>query len=340
MKIIVDCMSGDNAPLEIVKGAIAGANTHDTDVLLVGDENAIRKIIRENELSETRVSIYHTPDDPVLMTDEPGCVVKDKKDSSMGVALRLLAEGKGDAVISAGNTGALFTGATLIVKRIKGIRRAALGAIVPITKPMLIVDSGANVDVLPEHLVDFAFMGNLYMKKVAMVKDPKVGLINNGEEEKKGTELYVQTHQLLKKADLNFIGNIEGRDVPSGVADVIVCDGFTGNIVLKLCEGFGLFLKKTLNQMFKRNAVTKMGAVFVSDSIKDLKKQMDYSEHGGAPFLGISKPVIKAHGSSNARSISFCILQAKNYARSGMINEIYQMAQERSKAAKTENNEK
>ncbi|MBE6623656.1 MAG: phosphate acyltransferase PlsX [Ruminococcaceae bacterium] len=336
MKIIVDCMSGDHAPLEIVKGAIAGANAHDTDVLLVGDEHVIRKIIRENALSEQRVSIYHTPDDPVLMTDDPGCVVRDKKDSSMGTALRLLAEGKGDAVISAGNTGALFTGATLIVKRIKGMRRAALGAIVPITKPMLIVDSGANIDVLPEHLLDFALMGSLYMKKVAMVKDPKVGLINNGEEEKKGTELYVKAHQLLKNADINFVGNIEGREVPSGVADVIVCDGFTGNIVLKLCEGFGLFLKRTLNQMFRRNTVTKMGAVFVSESIKKLKKQMDYSEHGGAPFLGISKPVIKAHGSSNARSISFCVLQAKNYAASGIIDEFYKLAQDKDKYIKGE----
>jgi glycerol-3-phosphate acyltransferase PlsX len=181
-------------------------------------------------------------------------------------------------------------------------------------------------------------MGNLYMKKVAKVKEPKVGLINNGEEEKKGTELYVKAHQLLKNANLNFIGNIEGRDVPSGVADVIVCDGFTGNIVLKLCEGFGLFLKKTLNQMFRRNAVTKVGAVFVSESIKNLKKQMDYSEHGGAPFLGISKPVIKAHGSSNARSISFCILQAKNYATSDIIEEFYSLAQNKDKYKNTENN--
>ncbi len=329
MKIIVDCMSGDNAPEEIVKGAIKGSHLHNTDVLLVGDENAIRKVIRENELSESRVSIYHTPDAPVTMEDDPSCVMKDKKDSSMAVALRLLADGKGDAVISAGNTGALFTGATLIVRRIRGMRRAALGAIVPLGKPILVVDAGANTDVLPEHLVDFANMGDLYMKKVAGVKNPKIGLINNGEEEHKGTELYVNTHKLLKEQDFNFIGNIEGRDVPEGKADIIVCDGFTGNILLKTCEGFGLFIKKTLSDLFYKNIKTKMGALFVMDNIKDLKKKMDYSEHGGAPFLGISKPVIKAHGSSNAKSISYCILQAKNYVRSGIISEYEQIAAKR-----------
>ena len=319
-------MSGDNAPLEIVKGAVIGANAHDADVLLVGDEHEIRRIIRENALSDRRVSIYHTPDQPVTMDDDPGCIMKEKKDSSMALSLRLLAEGRGDAVISAGNTGALFTGSTLIVRRIKGMRRAALGAIVPLGKPMLIVDAGANTDVLPEHLCDFALMGNLFMEKVMGINKPKVGLINNGAEEKKGTPLYVETHEKLKNLDINFIGNIEGRDVPEGVADIIVCDGFTGNIMLKLCEGFGLFIKKTLKELFYENVRTKLGALFVSDSIAKLKKKMDYSEHGGAPFLGISKPVIKAHGSSNAKSISYCILQAKNYAQSGIIDEFAALA--------------
>lgn len=334
LTIIVDCMSGDNAPEEIVKGAVAGACAHDADVLLVGDENVIRKIIHDNKLSEIRVSIYHTPDEPVNMDDDPGCVMKDKKDASMPTALRLLAEGRGDAVVSAGNTGALFTGATLIVKRIKGMRRAALGAIVPLGKPMLLVDSGANTDILPEHLVDFALMGDLFMKKVMGVKNPKVGLINNGTEEKKGTPVYVETHAKLKELDINFIGNIEGRDVPSGAADVIVCDGFTGNIVLKLCEGFGIFIKKTLKELFYENVLSKVGGLLVTDSLKKLKKKMDYSEHGGAPFLGISKPVIKAHGSSNAKSISYCILQAKNYASSGIISEFASLASDKEKYIK------
>ena len=327
-------MSGDNAPEAIVKGAIAGANAHDADVLLVGDENVIRKIIRENSLSEIRVSVYHTPDEPVNMEDDPGCVMKEKKDSSMATALRLLSEGEGDAVVSAGNTGALFTGATLIVRRIKGMRRAALGAIVPLGKPMLLVDAGANTDVCPEHLTDFALMGHLFMEHVMDVKSPKVGLINNGAEEKKGTALYVETHQKLKELNINFIGNIEGRDVPAGVADIIVCDGFTGNIILKLCEGFGSFIKKTLKDLFYENIATKLGSVFVAGGIAKLKKKMDYSEFGGAPFLGISKPVIKAHGSSNEKSISYCILQAKNYAMSGIIGEFETLAVNKEKYIK------
>ena len=325
-------MSGDNAPFEIVKGAVNGAQLHNTDVLLVGDETVIKNIIRENGLSEERVSYYNTTAEPVTMEDDPSCIMKDKNESSMACALKLLSKGEGDAVISAGNTGALFTGATLIVRRIKGMRRAALGAIVPLGKPILIVDAGANTDVAPEHLVDFANMGDLYMRKVAGVNDPKVGLINNGEEEHKGTELYVNTHKLLKEQALNFIGNIEGRDVPEGKADIIVCDGFTGNILLKTCEGFGLFIKKTLSDLFYANLKSKIGALFVMKNIKQLKKKMDYSEHGGAPFLGISKPVIKSHGSSNAKSISYCILQAKNYVDSGIIAEYEQIA---AKAKKT-----
>ncbi len=325
LKIIVDCMSGDNAPEAIVKGAVAGSLMHDTGVLLVGDETVIRKIIVENKLDDSRAEIFHTAAEPVNMDDEPGCVMKEKKDASLPTALRLLAEGKGDAVISAGNTGALFTGSTLIVRRIKGMRRAALGAIVPLEKPMLIVDAGANTDVFPEHLYDFARLGSLFMQKVMHVEKPAVGLINNGTEEKKGTPLYQETYALLKESDLHFIGNIEGRDVPSGVADVIVCDGFTGNVVLKLCEGFGLFIKKTLKDVFMRNLRTKVGALLVNDSIDGLKKKMDYSEHGGAPFIGISKPVIKAHGSSNEKSICRCVLQAKEYAESGIIDEFAAM---------------
>lgn len=336
MKIIIDCMSGDNAPEAIVKGAAKGAEEHDVEVLLVGNEPVIRKILRENKLPDSRVSIYHTDAEPVTMEDDPGCVMKEKKDASMPTALRLLAEGKGDAVISAGNTGALFTGATLMLRRVKGMRRAALGAIVPLGKPILLVDAGANTDVLPEHLADFAVMGNLFMKKVMQVPDPKVGLVNNGTEEKKGTALYREAYQLLKAQNLHFIGNIEGRDVPEGVADVIVCDGFTGNIVLKLCEGFGLFIRKTLKDIFYKNTRTKVGALLVKDSIDRLKKKMDYSEHGGAPFLGISKPVIKAHGSSNEKSIRRCVLQAKHYAESGIIEEFARLSAEKAAAQSPE----
>ncbi len=338
MRIIVDCMSGDNAPLEIVKGAVMGAQQHDADLLLVGDEKVIRKIMEENGLSDERVAIHHTDAEPVDMNDDPSVVMKEKKDASMPTALRLLAEGAGDAVVSAGNTGALFTGATLIIRRVKGMRRAALGAIFSLGNPMLLLDSGANTDVLPEHLCDFALIGSLYMEKVMGIKNPRVGLINNGAEEKKGTDLYVNAHRMLKEQDINFIGNIEGRDVPAGVCDIIVCDGFTGNIVLKLCEGFGVFIKSSLAEIIYRNIKTKLGGLLLKSSIGSFKKKLDYSEYGGAPFLGISKPVIKAHGSSNAKSISYCILQAKSYASSGIIAEIEKFASERA-AAKKENKE-
>ena len=258
-----------------------------------------------------------------------------KKDSSMATALSLLAEGKGDAVVSAGNTGALFTGATLIVRRIKGIRRAALGGVIPLNKPILLVDSGANTDVTPEILCDFAVMGNLFMKKVMGIQNPKTGLANNGSEEHKGTPVYVRAHEILKEQkDIDFTGNIEGRDIPLGKCDVIVCDGFTGNIILKMCEGFGIFIKDTLKKLLMKNTKSKIGALFLSDGISRLKKEMDYTEFGGAPFLGISKPVIKAHGSSNAKSISYCILQAKNYASSGIIDEISLFAQKRAEEKK------
>lgn len=320
-------MCGDNAPEEIVKGACLGSAAHDVDLLLVGDEKVIGEIISRNKLPCDRVEIVNNENEPITMEDDPSCVMKEKKDSSMPHALRLLSEGAGDAVVSAGNTGALFTGATLIVRRIKGMRRAALGAIVPLGKPMLIVDSGANTDVLPENLCDFALMGDLYMRQVLGIENPKIGLINNGAEEHKGTDLYVKTHAQLKNLNINFIGNIEGRDVPSGVCDVIVCDGFTGNILLKTCEGFGLFIKKTLKGIFYESIMTKLGALFVKAKIDELKRAMDYSEFGGAPFFGISKPVIKAHGSANAKSVSYCILQAKKYASSGMIEKFTDLAQ-------------
>lgn len=326
MRIIVDCMSGDNAPLEIVKGACIGAKLHKVDVTLVGDKSRIEKIIADNSLDTTNIEIYDVQGESITMEDDPGVIIKDKKDSSMAQGFNLLKDGKGDAFVSAGNTGALLTGATLIVKRVKGVRRAVLGAIIPLGTPMLLVDSGAQTDCTAQNLLQYATMGNLFMEKVMNVKNPRVGLINNGTEEHKGTELYQQTHQLLKQSGLNFVGNIEGRDIPQGVCDIIVADGFTGNIVLKLCEGAGIFVKNTLKTVFYKSIFTKLAALLVKGSIKEIKKSMDYSEHGGAPFFGIAKPVIKAHGSSNAKSIAKCIEQAKNYAQSGIIEEFAAMS--------------
>ncbi len=326
MRIIVDCMSGDNAPEEIVKGACLGAKLHNVEVLLVGKEEIIKKIISDNGLYTKGVEISACDGENLTMEDEPGAIMKEKKDSSMAKAMLLLKEGAGDALVSAGNTGALLTGATLIIRRIKGVRRAALGAIIPMGKPMLLVDSGAQTDASPENLLQYALLGNMFMEKVMHIENPKIGLINNGAEEHKGTELYRQTHALLKNSSLNFIGNIEGRDVPMCVCDIIVADGFTGNILLKLCEGAGIFVKKTLKNIFYKNTISKLSALLVKGNLSKLKKDMDYSEHGGAPFLGIAKPVIKAHGSSNAKSIAKCIEQAKNYAESGIIDEFANMS--------------
>ncbi len=340
MKIIVDCMSGDNAPAEIIKGAVQGAVESGVEVLLVGNEIVIKDVLRELPTEKAKIEIYHTDAEPLTMEDEPASVMREKKDSSMAVALRLLADGTGHALVSAGNTGALFTGATLIVKRIKGIRRAALGAILPplAGNPMMIADAGANTDVTPENLCEFAVMANMFMEKVMHLENPRVGLINNGAEEHKGTELYRNTHALLKEYNLNFVGNVEGRDFPTGACDILVCDGFTGNVVLKLTEGFGQFIKKQLSGIFKDNVGTMAASLLVLPQIKRLKNTMDYHKYGGAPFLGISRPVIKAHGSSKADSIKCCIAQAKEYTLSGIIQEYAKMAQnpESFKKQKTE----
>lgn len=322
MKIIVDAMSGDNAPAEIIKGAVLAREEYGVDIILVGNTDVIKNVIKENALSENGIEICHA-DDVITMEDNPISIIKSKKNSSLGKAFTLLRDGEGDAVVSAGNTGAILTGASLILKRIKGIKRAAIGAIIPLEKPMLLLDSGANTDNQPEYLQQFAVMGYIYMKNIFGIDNPKVALINNGAEETKGTEAYVKAYSLLKETEgINFIGNIEGRDIPNGVCDVIVADGFTGNIILKLCEGFGSYMSHTLKDMFKESLVTKLGAVMVMPQVKALKKKLDHTEYGGAPLLGVSAPVIKAHGSSNAKAFKNAVRQAKTFAETGITNEI------------------
>ena len=319
MKIIVDCMSGDNAPFEIVKGALEGAKAHEVDLILVGSRKDIEDSAKKAGLSLEGAEIVENTGENLTMEDEPSSVLKEKGESSMAVAIRLLKDGAADALVSAGNTGALLTGATLTLRRIKGVRRPALGAIIPLGSPTLLADSGAQTLCTVEDLVMFARMGSIYMNKVMGVESPKVALINNGAEEHKGTPLQQEAYQALKNLpEINFIGNMEGREVPKGKADVLVTDGFTGNVVLKMCEGAGLLVKSCLNTLFRRNALSKVAYVLASGSIKQLARDMDYSVYGGAPFLGISKPVIKAHGSSNHVSIAACVGQAKRFALSGM----------------------
>ena len=249
--------------------------------------------------------------------------MKDKKNSSLGLGLQLLSKGEGDAFVSCGNTGALFSGSSLIVKRLPGIQRAGLGAIVPTTRPFILMDSGASVKPNEEYMRGFALMGSAYMKAIYGVEEPKVGLINNGAEEHKGTELQQAVYALLKNdSNLNFVGNVEGTALPMGACDVAVADGFTGNIVLKTIEGMGKLMLRTMKDIFFTDLKAKLSALLIKKKLNEVKAVFDPNEYGGAPILGIAKPVIKAHGSSNAKAVKNAIRQAIAYAESGVIYSI------------------
>ena len=324
MKIIVDVMGGDHAPDETVKGVCLAAQELDDSVsyLLVGDQNEINRVAEENELDMSRFEIVHT-EAVIQMDDDPLCVVRSKLDSSMAVGLKLLAMGEGDAFVSTGNTGALFTGATLLVRKIKGVQRAGIGSIVPLGNPLLLLDSGANVTVTEENLEQFAVMGSTYMRCVYEIEQPRVGLLNNGTEACKGTVLQQTAYELLSnREDIYFIGNVEGSQAPMDACDVLVTDGFTGNIFLKTAEGMGKLLLGQMKEVLTENAITKLAALAMKRQLYGMKKQFDPSEHGGAPILGIAKPVVKAHGSSNAKAFKNAIRQAIDYANSNAISEL------------------
>ncbi len=338
MRIIVDVMGGDKAPAEILKGVMLADAEYSANFILVGNENIINELAEENGYDLRRFEIVHT-DEVIAMDDDPLSVVRAKSGSSMGVALKLLAEGNGDALVSAGNTGALFTGATLIVRKIKGIQRAALASILPFANPVLLVDSGANVTVKEEHLEQFAFMGSIYMNKVHGIEIPRIGLLNNGTEDCKGTALQIETYKRLSSSELNFVGNIEGNMIATGGCDVLVCDGFTGNVVLKHSEGMGKMMMGAVKDVFLKNQITKLTALVLRDGIKTMKKRFDASEYGGAPFLGISRPVIKAHGSSDAKAIKNAVRQAISYANTGVIYEIAKATQKLREEKTQENKE-
>lgn len=328
MKIIIDAMGGDNAPLEIVKGALSAARRFGCHILLTGDETAIRDAAAQCGAARLpeNVTIRHTTE-TVEMCDDPATVFRRKKDSSMGVALTLLRDGEGDAAISAGSTGALLTGATLITKRIRGIRRAAMAPVIPTTTgAAVLIDCGANAECTPEYLVQFAYLGNFYAKRVLGVDRPRVGLLNIGAEDSKGTDLQKETLALLRQADergdLHFIGNIEAKDAIKGGCDVIVTDGFTGNVMLKSIEGVGSFAGSALKGMFKKNMLTKIAALLVMPGLNEFKARLDPNKVGGTAFIGISRPVIKAHGGSNAEAIENAVGQAIQVAGSGIIEDI------------------
>ena len=327
MKIILDAMGGDLAPAAFISGAFRAVKELSADIMLVGQGEVLLEQMRSLGYSDLPKGLeIANADDVVTMHDDPATVVHTRKNSSMVLGLKMLADGAGDAFISAGNTGALLSAATLMVKRIKGIRRAAFGPTVPTkTGRAVIIDAGANAECTPEFLLQFGCVGSLFAKKTLGLEQPRVGLLNNGAEESKGDELHKQAYVLLKEAGergtINFIGNIEARDVPLGGADVVVCDGFSGNVLLKSIEGTAMFMGSLMKKMFTKNIFTKLGALLCGKG-EDIKKMMDYREVGGTLLLGISKPVIKAHGSSDALAVFGAIRQAIQAVESGFCEDI------------------
>ena len=328
MKIIVDAMGGDNAPKAPVMGAIQANQEYGVDIILVGRGEEILKVMEESGIKDlpAGVEIAHASE-VVEMCDNPATAFREKKDSSLTVGLNLLKAGEGDAFVSAGSTGALLGAATLLIKRIRGIRRAALAPVVPTGNGgAVLIDAGANVKCPPEYLIQFAYMGSYYAEHVLGRPEPKVGLLNIGAEPSKGTTLQTTVYPMLQEAAkagrINFVGNVEAREAVEGSVDVIVSDGYSGNIFLKTMEGTGLFLAREIKKMFMKSLLTKLAAVMVSGGLKQFKKMMDSSEVGGTALLGISKPVIKAHGSSDAYAIKNAIRQANQFASSGIIGNI------------------
>lgn len=323
MRIIVDAFGGDNAPLEILKGCEQAVSELNVNILLVGKEDVIRKVSEENKISLDKMDILNA-DDVIAMDEHPNVILKEKKNCSMAVGMKALHDGMGDAFVTAGSTGAALMGATFIVKRIKGIKRAAIATIFPTDDGgrVMVLDVGANADCRPDFLKQFGIMGHEFMKNQMGIENPRVALLNVGTEDTKGGELQLQTFELLKNSELNFIGNVEARDVLCGVCDVLVCDGFSGNVLLKTCEGTVSVVMSNLKGIFKKSIFTKLAAAVLIDGLKEFKKKLDYTEIGGAPLLGVTKPVIKAHGNSNARAFKNAVRQAKEFAESGVTDRI------------------
>lgn len=329
MKILLDAMGGDHCPDEAIKGAVSALEEIESNITLVGNEKLIIKKIKEiynkdsiKELSP-RLDIINATE-VIENTDKPLKAIKIKKDSSMVKGFKLMKEDQYDVFVSSGNTGAFMAGGTLLVGRIDGIDRPALTAIMPAYKGcFMIVDAGANANCRSVNFVQFAHMGSIYMNKVLGIEKPKVALLNIGAEEEKGTELLKETYQLLKAdKDINFIGNIEGRYIFDGSVDVVVSDGFTGNIAIKTSEGIGAMVYQILKEELTKSIITKLGALLIMKALKNFKKRLDYTEYGGGILLGLEKPLVKCHGGAKEKSFKSTILQAEKYAQSNAINNI------------------
>ena len=311
MRIVVDAFGGDNAPIEIGKCASEASNQFDCEITLTGKKSEIEQIIEQNNLSFKGSLIIIDTDDVISMHDDPTTILKSHSNSSMALAFKELCESRADAFVSAGSTGAIVVGGTLMVKRIKGIKRPALGGLIPSPDGhYMLMDMGANAECRPEMLAQFGVMASVYLEKVEGISNPKVGLLNIGVEDTKGDELRVEAYKLLKQAPINFVGNIESREMPKGVCDAVITDGYTGNIALKLIEGTSITLFKMIKNALYKNIINKIAALILKKDLYSLKSMMDSSEIGGAPLLGVLKPVIKAHGSSDAKAIKNAIHQA------------------------------
>ena len=340
MKILLDAMGGDKAPDANIKGAVKAINQIKAEVILIGKEEVIRSKIKEfygkeiEEISD-RLKIKNATE-TIEMEDTPTLAIKHKKDSSMVVGFSMLKQGEGDVFISAGNSGALLTGATLLVGRIKGIDRPALAGILPAYKSrLLLIDCGSNTNCKPINLLQFAQMSSIYLRNTFENEKPRVGLLNIGTEETKGNELIKESYKLIKEKadelDIEFVGNVEGRDAFSGKIDILVADGFTGNVFLKTVEGVGKLVKRTLSESIKKNVFTMLGALPAMPSINALSKAMDYKEYGGALFLGVKKPVVKAHGSSDEKLFEFTIKQAEQFVENKAVDKMIEKFQNENK---------
>ena len=323
MRVVVDAFGGDNAPLEIVKGAADASIQFETEITLTGNKQTIENIITENNLKFFGELHIVDTDDVISMHDDPTTILKAHSNSSMALAFKELCENRADAFVSAGSTGAIVVGGTLIVKRIKGIKRPALGGLIPSPDGhYMLLDMGANAECRPEMLAQFGIMASVYLENVEGIKNPKIGLLNIGVEDTKGDDLRVEAYKLLKEAPINFVGNIESREMPKGICDAVIADGYTGNIALKLIEGTSLTLFKMIKNVLYKNIFNKIAALIIKKDLYCLKSMMDSSEVGGAPLLGVSKPVIKAHGSSDAKAIKNAIRQAMIFTEKNVISTI------------------
>jgi len=322
MRIIVDGFGGDNAPLAPLQGCELAIKEYGVDITITGDEKELIRVAKENSIDISLMQVVHAPQ-VIPVCAEPSTILKEYAESSMAIAFKLLAQGGGDAVVCAGSTGAIVVGASMIVKRIKGIKRAALAPIMPADNGCyILLDVGANLECRPEMLLQFGIMGSIYMNKIMNIQNPKVALVNIGSEATKGGELQIQSYKLFSESkSLNFTGNIEPRYIPRGDADVVIADGFTGNVILKLTEGLGKMFAGNIKNIFSGFS-GKLAGSLVLPKIKAFKNKMDYTEYGGAPLLGTAKPVIKAHGSSNAKAFKNAIRQARDFSQRGVIDEI------------------